>query len=642
MIIPVKKVTIVTLMDKQSQILEEVGKIGVVQLNKLSSDEILGFREETAEDDVLHDQLYDRWQTLHDKLSDEGEQIEKESVDIKPEKLEEVITNYETRYAEQDEQYRELDNHLTTLKNARPILDCMKKLDIHPRDIGEFTHLFTKAGIIKPESLTNLEHQFKMYKKIVYKSTAISEQENFLYINGLIDLKDQVEKKLMTFGFKEFKPPENIPDKVDDAITWIEDEQKTLQDKLQVIARNRDEVRKEVLSKYTSISSSIRRLRSLTKAQKNMLRSETMTILQGWVPVDRIDRLNKFLNTVKREEDGGIVYSYDDPAPNEDIPTIMKNPKLFRAYELLTRQYGHPDPRESDPTPISTILWVIMFGIMFPDAGQGIFVFLLGFTLAYKLKKPVVGINMSKIGRLMMGLGLSAMIFGFLLGSFFLIEIQPLWPGLSKAWVGNPNNVMWIIKIAIFFGMAQIFLGMTISIKNHLKAGEKLEALLGEHGVAGLLTFMGVFIVALLFLGVRVVPGVRLPAYGINVLTHWTIAIPIIGLVAIFIKPIYSGEGASMGLGVVLETAIASLSNMFSYARIAGFAIAHAAFGLVAAELLHVNPALGIGLGLIFLNFFSLTLELLVVMIQALRLLYYEFSTKFFKGTGVPYIPFRL
>jgi V/A-type H+-transporting ATPase subunit I len=81
---------------------------------------------------------------------------------------------------------------------------------------------------------------------------------------------------------------------------------------------------------------------------------------------------------------------------------------------------------------------------------------------------------------------------------------------------------------------------------------------------------------------------------------------------------------------------------MFSYARIAGFAIAHAAFGLVAAELLHVNPALGIGLGLIFLNFFSLTLELLVVMIQALRLLYYEFSTKFFKGTGVPYIPFRL
>jgi V/A-type H+-transporting ATPase subunit I len=320
----------------------------------------------------------------------------------------------------------------------------------------------------------------------------------------------------------------------------------------------------------------------------------------------------------------------------------MKNPRLFKAYELLTRQFGHPDPREIDPTPISTILWIAMFGIMFPDVGQGIVIFLLGFIFVYKLKKPVVGMNMSKIGRLIMGLGISAMITGLLLGSFFLIEFQPLWPGLSKAWVANPNNVMWIIKIAIFFGIAQIIIGMSISIKNHLKEGEKLEAFLGEHGVAGLLTFGGVFIVALLFLGVRVVPEVRLPAYGMNVLTHWIIAIPIIGLVLIFIKPIISGEGASMGLGMVLEAAISSLSNMFSYARIAGFAIAHAAFGLVVAELLHVNPALGIGLGLIFLNFFSLTLEFLVVMIQALRLLYYEFSTKFFKGTGVPFKPFGL
>jgi vacuolar-type H+-ATPase subunit I/STV1 len=32
----------------------------------------------------------------------------------------------------------------------------------------------------------------------------------------------------------------------------------------------------------------------------------------------------------------------------------------------------------------------------------------------------------------------------------------------------------------------------------------------------------------------------------------------------------------------------------------------------------------------------------MVVMIQALRLLYYEFSTKFFKGTGKPYTPYKI
>jgi V/A-type H+-transporting ATPase subunit I len=283
-----------------------------------------------------------------------------------------------------------------------------------------------------------------------------------------------------------------------------------------------------------------------------------------------------------------------------------------------------------------------MFGMMFPDFGQGIVILLLGVIFAYVIKKPVVGMNMAKIGRLMIGLGISAIIFGLLMGEFFVTEVQPLWPGLQKAWITQPSNIIWIIKIAIFFGIAQIILAMSLSIWNHLKEGEKLEALLSEHGVAGIVTFLGIAVVAFSFLGVTIVPGVEFPQLGMGVLMHWIIAIPIIGLIAMFSKPLITGEGASMGFGIVLEAFISSLSNMFSYARIAGFAIAHAAFALVTVELLHANPLLGIGLGLIFLNFFSLTLELLVVMIQALRLLYYEFSTKFYKGTGAPYIPYRL
>ncbi|HDJ67146.1 MAG TPA: hypothetical protein ENF33_05500, partial [Nitrososphaeria archaeon] len=46
--------------------------------------------------------------------------------------------------------------------------------------------------------------------------------------------------------------------------------------------------------------------------------------------------------------------------------------------------------------------------------------------------------------------------------------------------------------------------------------------------------------------------------------------------------------------------------------------------------------------GIIFLNLFALTIEFLVCMIQALRLLYYEFMTKFYEGTGTPYTPWKL
>ena len=51
---------------------------------------------------------------------------------------------------------------------------------------------------------------------------------------------------------------------------------------------------------------------------------------------------------------------------------------------------------------------------------------------------------------------------------------------------------------------------------------------------------------------------------------------------------------------------------------------------------------MGIGVGIIFLNLFALTIEFLVCTIQALRLLYYEFMTKFYQGTGTPYTPWRL
>ena len=50
MIIPVKKMTIVTLSDYDKLLLEETGKLGVVHLRELTEDEFRGFREETTEE----------------------------------------------------------------------------------------------------------------------------------------------------------------------------------------------------------------------------------------------------------------------------------------------------------------------------------------------------------------------------------------------------------------------------------------------------------------------------------------------------------------------------------------------------------------------------------------------------------------
>jgi len=646
MIIPVKKFTAVTLADNARKLIDTLGRLGVIQLKKLDESEFVGFKEIVSEEAKEYENLYEKLNSLKNKLNASLKKPETiEFTKIKPslEELKSSIEEFEKRTVELEEKIKSVKEQLKTLNESKPILQILKNQKINPGDIGEFKHILAKAGLAKTKLLPSLRLSVKPRKEITFREAAVSPEETFLYITGLIELKDWIEKLLTAVEFKEFKLPLGIPNEINEAIKWVEEETKKCEDELKALEEKWASLKQEFEEKAGYLEVVVRYGLDVCLAEGNLLRSRLMVVLQGWVPINKIEALNSYLDGFNRMVGGSVFYVYEEPLPNEDVPTVMENPKLFKAYEVLTRQYGYPSHEESDPTIVSTILWVTMFGIMFPDFGQGLIILGLGLIFGFALKRNVMGLNFAKLGKLMIGLGFSAIFFGLLAGEFFLLEVKPLWPGLIPGWVKTPSNVVWLIKIAVFFGIAQIILALALSIKNYLRARDWLEALLGEKGLAGLLTFIGIVFIALNFLGITVIPGlISFPELKMNVLRHWVIAIPIIGVLGIALKPILAKEGATMSLGVLIETLISSLANMLSYARIAGFCIAHAAFALVVAELMHANPALGIGLGLIFLNLFSLTLELMVVMIQALRLLYYEFSTKFFKGTGKPYTPYKI
>ena len=373
------------------------------------------------------------------------------------------------------------------------------------------------------------------------------------------------------------------------------------------------------------------------------MKSETLRVIQGWVPEDRVKSVGEALESLREEFDGKLLYEFRDPSPDEEVPTTLRNPRIFKMFETLVRQYGWPGYRESDPTIISGILWTAMFGLMFPDLGHGVTIAILGILFSRFLKKDILGLNLRKLGKLMIGLGIASAIFGVLMGEFFLMEIQPLFPTLRAGWIEDASGVVWLIKMAVFFGIAQMLLALSISVRNHLRNGELAEAILGEKGVAGILLLLGLASTAFSFLGISVIPGIlEFPELRMKVLTSWPFFVLVAGLIMILVKPFFTREEKVAGMGLVLETFISFLANMFSYMRIAGFAIVHAALAMVVFRLMQANPLMGIGVGLIFLNLFALTIEFLVCMIQALRLLYYEFMTKFYQGTGTPYTPWKL
>ena len=105
------------------------------------------------------------------------------------------------------------------------------------------------------------------------------------------------------------------------------------------------------------------------------------------------------------------------------------------------------------------------------------------------------------------------------------------------------------------------------------------------------------------------------------------------------------GSGSSnLGLPEVelLEIFSGYLSNTLSFMRVAGLGIAHVCLMISFFTLAEMTSGIGSVLILILGNMLVIGLEGLSAGIQALRLNYYEFFTKFFHGTGKLYTPISL
>jgi V/A-type H+-transporting ATPase subunit I len=101
------------------------------------------------------------------------------------------------------------------------------------------------------------------------------------------------------------------------------------------------------------------------------------------------------------------------------------------------------------------------------------------------------------------------------------------------------------------------------------------------------------------------------------------------------------GTYAVQAVFELFETLISFLSNSLSYVRVGAFAVAHAGLSqviFILAEL--AGPAYW--LVVILGNIFIIGFEGLIVGIQTMRLEYYEFFSKFFRGGGMRYEPLTL
>lgn len=323
-----------------------------------------------------------------------------------------------------------------------------------------------------------------------------------------------------------------------------------------------------------------------------------------------------------------------------DPPTKLKNPKIFKPFEMFIKMYGLPAHDEMDPTIFVALTYTFIFGAMFGDVGQGLCLFLIGGIIYLTKKANLAGIISVA--------GLFSTFFGFMFGSVFGFEdilparwLRPVSAMTDLPFIGQLNTVF---VVAIAFGMALNILVMLFHIVNAIRARDTENIWFSNNGLAGLVFYGFLVLTVVLFMTGHKTPGNILMAIFLGVpVVLFLFKEPLTNLVERNHKKIEEGKVMFLvqGFFELFETMLSYFSNTLSYVRIGAFAVSHAAIMEVVLMLSGATDGSPNIIGLVIGNIVVCGLEGLVVGIQVLRLEYYEMFSRFYKGTGREFKPFK-
>lgn len=384
---------------------------------------------------------------------------------------------------------------------------------------------------------------------------------------------------------------------------------------------------------------------ALIEAEMNFGHTSSTCVISGWLPADYVATVSERL---LQETGGRLVLQVREPEESgtalEEVPVLMRPHPLLRPFGLLVRGFGLPRYNEVEPTPLVALSFLLMYGLMFGDVGQGAVLALIGLLVRYRSREA----EMRDLGFVIAAAGLASALAGFLYGSVFGKDILPaLW--VRPLDERNPASVIWVLEIPIALGALLISAGVILNIINCFRRGDYLTGTLDRFGVVGIIFYWGA-----LGLGLRYV----ILGPGAPTLRHLALLVFLPLAILFFREPLLHllarrrhGEGGLTmilhgGIGV-LETVSTYLANTVSFARVGAFALAHAGLCLAVFSLEEAVRDLPIGLlwsalVLVLGNALVIALEGMIVFVQCMRLEYYEFFGKFLEGAGTRYRPFRI
>jgi V/A-type H+-transporting ATPase subunit I len=363
-----------------------------------------------------------------------------------------------------------------------------------------------------------------------------------------------------------------------------------------------------------------KRLESVLEFNKilaGMGRFEKISYVKGYCPVYSISVLEKL---AAREKWGLLI---EDPVPEDNVPTLIKNTKLVEMIRPLFKIMNIiPGYHELDISLHFLIFFSLFFGMLIGDAGYGLVYILLAMFLQQRLK----GFKDKSIFFLAYLLSGFAIAWGLITGVFFGHHtwLRPLVPYFS-----NDTNVQ---SFCFLLGATQLSIA---HLWKFLRKWPSLKALSDAGWICILWTAY--------FLANSLILSKTFPLFG-----KWFF---IIGgsLVILFTNPMRNiFKGIGLGIGDFLLKLMNSFGDIVSYIRLfavgaAGVAIA-GAFNQIVGSIGHSSILSSlIGLAVLFLGHtLNIVMGILAILVHGVRLNVLEFSGHLdIEWSGTEYDPFR-
>ena len=621
-IVKMNKFSLLSFYNKRSSLLDILQNFNYVHFNDLKLEENESYLKE-VENSVALKSLEER----QDKLKYAVETVKKYSKEESPNELKRVDIENVYRDSENFDFDLIYDKLIKLVKEREDLVDKKqandskiddlfpwKDINLDINDLYNSTRVLVETGSISSQFYDGLRKELvekHLEKSLVYR---LSEKDKVSYIVGIssLDEKEEFKEILREFGFTRIRVKASGP--VGDELEKLKaDSYKYKND----ITKLEEEIAGffKYMDDFYLYESFLKNERKKEASAEYFLKTESMDVIEGFVPADMVDAFKEDLTSVLGEEFMLDIRKADLDDP--DVPIILENNSIVEPFESVVETYALPKYNEIDPSLLVAIFYTIFTGFMIGDLGYGL-LGVIGTVAMLKMKDLTK--SSEKMVKLFFAISLSACFFGILFGSVFggIIEVP-------FGWVDTQKDVYTLIGMSFAIGTVALMVSVGMTIIINLKNNRPLDAIYDS-----LFTYM--------FLG-----GIGYYVYSKSKIGLYVMAAGMVGIL------LFSGRdaktiGGRLGSGFYNVYGLTSwIGDFVSFLRLMALVLSGGFVAYAVNVIVKMVGGAGIvgilGGILIFVIFqiFNMFLSYLSAYVHGLRLIYVEMFNKFYEGGGVKF-----